>query len=196
MSGFWLVSYLLLWVALGVTIIGFVTLARQIGVIQRRIPPYGARETHVGPGIGEPAPLVRVTDLDGRELDIGGEKDKATLLVFISASCSACREVIPGLRSLARAERRTLETILVSLSNEQQTQEFLRANRVKDLPVVVSHGDVNEAYRVATAPYGVFVGSDGTVRSKGLVNSLEHLESLLNATPARVATTNGAGGEA
>jgi methylamine dehydrogenase accessory protein MauD len=196
MSGFWLVSYVLLWVALGVTVVGFVALARQVGVIQRRIPPYGARETHVGPDIGEPAPLVRVPDLEGRDVDIGGEKSKSTLIVFVSAACPACTDVLPGVKSLARAERRRLDTILVSLSGEKPTRELVEAHGLDGVPMVVARGDVDEAFRVATAPYGVFVARDGTVRSKGLVNSLEHLESLLNATAAPAAAANGVRGEA
>ncbi|MDQ3916155.1 MAG: redoxin domain-containing protein [Actinomycetota bacterium] len=198
MSGFWLVSYVLLWIALAVTVAGLVVLARQIGIIHRRIPAFGARETPAGPDIGEPAPLVRVSDLNGRAVELGGHKDKATLLVFVSSSCPACSEILPGVRSLARAERRRLETILISLSSVGATRDFVAANGLEGLPVVVARGDVDEAYRVATSPYGIFVARDGTVRSKGLVNSLEHLESLLNASEHEVATggRDGNGGEA
>jgi methylamine dehydrogenase accessory protein MauD len=188
MSGFWLVSYVLLWVTLALTVGGLVVLARQIGIIHRRIPAFGARETPAGPDIGEPAPLVRVSDLDGRDVELGGHKDKATLLVFVSSSCPACSEILPGVKSLARVERRRLDTVLVSLSSERATRDFVAANGLQGLPVVVARGDVDEAYRVATSPYGIFVAADGTVRSKGLVNSLEHLESLLNAFEHQVST--------
>ena len=36
-------------------------------------------------------------------------------------------------------------------------------------------------YRVSRLPYGILVDAQGIVRAKGLVNSREHLDSLLNA---------------
>jgi methylamine dehydrogenase accessory protein MauD len=36
-------------------------------------------------------------------------------------------------------------------------------------------------FRVSRLPFGVLIGADGIVKSKGLVNNREQLESLLNA---------------
>jgi hypothetical protein len=37
-------------------------------------------------------------------------------------------------------------------------------------------------------PFAVLIGGDGTLQSKGLVNSREHLESLIEAMDTGVAT--------
>jgi methylamine dehydrogenase accessory protein MauD len=47
---------------------------------------------------------------------------------------------------------------------------------------------VGMGYGVGKLPYAVLVDGEGTVRAKGLVNSREHLESLLAAQEAGVAS--------
>jgi len=41
---------------------------------------------------------------------------------------------------------------------------------------------------VSKLPFAVLIGGDGTLQSKGLVNSREHLESLIEAMDTGVAT--------
>ena len=55
------------------------------------------------------------------------------------------------------------------------------------LPYVVST-ELGLAYGVSKLPYAVAIDRDGIVRAKGLVNSREHLESLLHALEAGVAS--------
>jgi methylamine dehydrogenase accessory protein MauD len=44
------------------------------------------------------------------------------------------------------------------------------------------------AYAVSKLPFAVLIGSDGTLKSKGLVNTREHLESLVESMDSGVAS--------
>jgi methylamine dehydrogenase accessory protein MauD len=43
-------------------------------------------------------------------------------------------------------------------------------------------------YQVSKLPFAVLIGRDGILKSKGLVNSREHLESLVEAMESGIAT--------
>ena len=43
-------------------------------------------------------------------------------------------------------------------------------------------------YHVSKLPFAVLIGADGSLKSKGLVNTREHLESLIEAMDSGYAT--------
>jgi methylamine dehydrogenase accessory protein MauD len=58
---------------------------------------------------------------------------------------------------------------------------------IADYPYVVSQ-TLGLAYAVSKLPFAVLIGDDGTLQSKGLVNSREHLESLVESMDSGVAS--------
>ncbi|MEL0251595.1 MAG: methylamine utilization protein MauD, partial [Novosphingobium sp.] len=52
----------------------------------------------------------------------------------------------------------------------------------------VNGPQVGQAFEVAKLPYAVLLDADGAILSKGLVNSREHLESLIVAHELGIAT--------
>jgi len=86
-----------------------------------------------------------------------------------------------ALHSIQRSERRYLDIVLVALrGSEQENREFATRHAIQKEKYVLSN-ELGDLYNVASSPYGVLIGADGTVRSKGIVNHLEHFASLLNA---------------
>jgi methylamine dehydrogenase accessory protein MauD len=181
MEGIWLASYVGLWLLVMVMLLGFLALARQVGLLNRRVPPYGARAANPGPDIGDRAPLVETQDLDGRPVVVGDGGGKRMLVVFLSGGCETCADLVPAIRSLARSERNSTATVVVSFDTEGATREFVARHKLDGIPVVVSGGKVGDAYEISGTPYAVLVDEQGVVRSKGMVNHLEHLESLVVA---------------
>ena len=51
---------------------------------------------------------------------------------------------------------------------------------LEDFPYVLS-ADVGMTYRIGKLPYGVMIDDSGVIRAKGLLNTREHLESLIEA---------------
>jgi methylamine dehydrogenase accessory protein MauD len=110
----------------------------------------------------------------------------STLLVFVSPSCTVCRSLLPALRSLAKRER-SLRMVLASDGPRAEHEAFVMEHALGDLAYVISQ-PLGLAYRVARLPWAVLVDAQGVLRSQGLVNSREQLESLLEAEALGVAT--------
>lgn len=182
-----LASNVLLWGVCAVLAFAVLALARQIGVLHERIAPMGALVTDHGPAVGDVAPAMTVATLSGKPLSIGKNytDSRATLLMFVAPSCPICRKVIPIAKSVAAAEGHRLAFI----GDGEDGQ--LAAMRVKYGLETYPFGNapqVGLAFHVGKLPYGVLIGSDGTIRAKGLVNSREHIESLFNADRTGFAT--------
>lgn len=184
-----LVSNLVLW-ALVLVLAGIVVaLARQIGVLYERVAPAGALAIGQGPAVGEPAPVVAAPTLAGETLELGAASPdgRQTLLFFLSPTCPVCKTLLPALRSLARDERRRLRVVLASDGPGDEHRAFVRAQGIADFPYVVST-ELGVAWRVPRLPYAALLDAGGIIRSKGLVNTREHLESLLEAEERGVAS--------
>ena len=182
------ISNAVLWVVVVVLALVVLALARQVGVLHQRLGPVGALALAGGPKPGEPAPVLEVEDLAGRQLSIGGADagGRSTLLVFLSPSCTVCRSLLPALRSLARRER-SLRVVLASDGPRAEHEAFVSEHALGGMSYVLSQ-PLGLAYRVARLPWAALVDPQGSLRSQGLVNSREHLESLLEAERLGVAS--------
>jgi methylamine dehydrogenase accessory protein MauD len=180
-----LISSILLWViaiALGVTVLA---LARQIGLLHERSAPLGAMVTDTGPGVGDKAPTFQLDDFFSQRVEIGGVRQQDTLLVFLAPSCPMCNKLLPTMRALGREEH--LDVIVVSDGAREDHERFLRKHQIDNIPYVVS-AEIGIRYRIGRVPYAVLIDNQGVIRAKGLVNTREHLESLVEAKAMNVAS--------
>jgi methylamine dehydrogenase accessory protein MauD len=179
LSSGWLASYIALWALVMLLVLAVLGLTRQVGLLHLRMPPFGARDGPIGPPVGKPAPEFEVTGLDGKPVALR-RNGKATLLVFLATDCAACDNVVPSLRSIAHSDRRTLDTILISLDGEAATRDFVKQRGLASV-TAASAPLVAELYGATATPFAFAVDPQGIVRGKGVVNHIEHLESLVNA---------------
>lgn len=181
MSDLMLVSHLILWALVigeGVVILA---LARQIGLLHKRIAPFGARMTDAGPEVGKQAPTISAVDQHQRAVVLDGTQQRPTLITFISATCGTCANLLPALRSIAKSERKRMDVVLVSLTDDIGTNKaFLAQHQIDDLPLVTSP-IIAVTYEVMSPPYSVVLDAHNIVLAKGVANSFEQLESLVNA---------------
>jgi methylamine dehydrogenase accessory protein MauD len=171
------VIQLVVTVALAVLVFG---LARQIGVLHERVAPMGAMASDRGPEVGMPAPALSLTGLAGQPLELGGASasGRVKLLLFIASSCPVCKKLLPIARSFSDAER--IELILVGDGAADEQHSLVERFGLHALPYVNSPL-VGMTYQVGKLPYAVLSDAQGIIRAKGLVNSREHLESLIVA---------------
>lgn len=156
-------------------------LAREIGRIQVRLGPLGARVMDSGPEIGDKAPAFDgLVDQHDREVSVAGIRPRPQLLMFTGPKCSTCKALLPGVKALAKAEK-NLDVVLVSDGTPEEHAEFLASAGVGTEISYLDAREVGIAYQVGTTPYGVLVDDDGTLVAKGLCNNMSHVESLLNA---------------
>jgi methylamine dehydrogenase accessory protein MauD len=176
------VSNLVLW-ALVLALAGVVlALTRQLGVLHQRIAPAGALMLNRGLTVGEPAPVLELAALDGRELRVGAARDdgRSTLLLFVSPTCPVCKTLLPAVKSSRKDERSWMDVVLASDGDATVQREFVRSQGLEEIPYVVSAA-LGLAYQVSRLPFAALLDERGVLRARGLVNSREHLESLFEA---------------
>lgn len=176
------VSQVLLWllvVALALVVLG---LARQIGVLHERIAPLGALTTRTAVGVGDQAPVFDLADLAGRKVHVGGRRAERRnqLLLFVSPTCPMCKKLLPVARSFAQSERGGLDVVLIGDGDRPSHEAMVAEHRLQDLPLILSP-IVGITLGIGKLPHAVLIDAEGVIRSSGIVNSREHLESLLVA---------------
>jgi len=182
MSGWWVVSYVVLWVVVVALAVLALALARQIGTLHLRLGPRGALELDdEGPPLGEAPEAADLPSIDGRTVTVGGPGE-AQLLLFVSPGCPICREVVPSLPVAARAGG--MSPRLISDAADAHPYASVPA------PVVASPS-LTRDYGVPGTPYAVILDTVGVVRAKGTVNNLEQMEGLIETARRRLETALG-----
>lgn len=184
-----IVSQIVLWlVAIGLGVV-VLALTRQIGVLHERIAPAGALMVAGGPKVGEAAPQLDLSDMGGGDVTIGGAATdgRSRLVFFLSPTCPMCKTLLPVLKSARRSERGWLEIYLASDGDLAEQRRFVDDAELGAFSYLLS-SELGRAYQVGKLPYAVLIDQDGIIRSKGLVNTREHLESLFEAKERGVAS--------
>lgn len=150
----WVASYVALWIAVVVMALAIVALLRQIGVLHARLQPMGVHFAGEGPDRLKPAPLPDVFRYG---------TSRFTLVAFTNPGCEICASLLPGIRALEREYR---ELTVHVVDHDPAT------------------APVFQAFRVASTPYVVAVDGAGVVRARGVANSLEQVEMMLNEAMA------------
>ena len=182
-----LVLDIVLWTLVGLLSIAVLALARQVGVLNQRVSPAGALTPTAGPKIGELTEVLETEDLDGTRQRIGGPtSERTTLVLFISPTCPVCKALLPAARSLASSER--LRLVFASDGfDAARHRAFSEDVGIRRYPYVISQ-ELGLRYGVSRLPFAVLIGADGVLLGRGLVNTREHLESLMESWRSGVAT--------
>ncbi len=175
-----IVSQILSWIVILGLGLALLALARQVGVLHVRLAPAGALLNSKGPTVSEPAPVLDTVTLDGAPLAIGKpmSNGRTQLLLFVSPHCPLCKDLVPIAKNFARTER--LDIVFVGDDEASEQRAMIARLEMGGLPFVNS-SIVGRTFHVDRLPHAVLIGKDGTLLSKGLVNSREHLESLVTA---------------
>jgi methylamine dehydrogenase accessory protein MauD len=174
------ISQLLLWACVIVLAIAVLALARQVGVLHERIAPVGALAISRGPQPGEAAPRIPAETLAGGSLTIGGQQPpgRMQLLFFVAPTCPVCKNLLPTAKRFAETE--SLDLILIGDGDAEEHRQMARRYEV-DQTKFVNSPEIGRAFQVGKLPHAVLVSELGIIVAQGLVNTREHLESLMVA---------------
>lgn len=174
-----LASQSLLWIVVGVLVCVVLALARQIGLLHERIAPVGALITDAGPAVGQTVPRFDMRTLGGVPAAVGGPVEGGLrLLLFVAADCPVCKRIVPLAQRVAQAE-----AVGLTLIGDGLPKALLdMRQRLGIADVAFVHGaEIGLALQIGKLPYAVLLDERSVIRAKGLVNTREHLESLLAA---------------
>lgn len=175
-----LISQILIWVSILVLAGAVLALARQVGVLHERIAPVGALAIAKGPQPGEAAPKVAGRTLAGTNIEVAGPMPpgQLRLLFFVSPTCPVCKTLLPTAVKFAATE--ALDLILVG-DGEDADYRSMAARVGIAADRFINSALVGRAFQVGKLPYAVLISELGIIVAQGLVNTREHLESLIVA---------------
>lgn len=174
MSGWWLASYVVLWILTVAMFVVLLVVLRQLGLMYVR--GGGAPRVEEGPPVGATIPFFEgVADEMAVPFRFPDPIAQANLLLFTSPSCRICEEVVRGVPGVARDDR---IRVLVVSEGDVTANARLRAS-VGDRAVFTTDATRQKTLAVDSHPLAVVTDRDGTVIDKGMVNGPGDLQTLL-----------------
>ncbi len=195
LSGWLLASHVVLWILFLINVTVTVGLLRQVGILSIRIHPFGARMTDDGLNIGEMFPDIELFE-DGKEsikvVHAGAEGAKPQMLVFLTPGCPTCHRLISGVRGLLPETSEKLDWFVISLGERQETESFRAAHKLNgEVPFFRAGRKTGDDLRIRMVPFAFLLDRDGSVKTKGVVNHIEHLESIVSQIDHSTSPTPG-----
>lgn len=195
MSGFWLASYLVLWIVVAGMALLLVGALRQIGMLHvllqtnlaPRPSPNAEGEESIppleedGPPIGSRLPEWVDAPAQGEEPagSASPVRSAKTLLMFLSPLCDTCQNVIEPLNALAADEGRAVRAIAIFRADRPAYEAFLKLFPLYTPSLRDSDRTLTMELGVHRAPFGLLYDEQGLLMRKGLVESEEDLAALL-----------------
>jgi methylamine dehydrogenase accessory protein MauD len=123
---------------------------------------------------------MHTTSLNGTAVELGGPREHRVgqLLLFVAPECPICKKLLPIVKSFVETER--LAVVLVGDGDAAEQREMIAQYSLSALDFV-NDAQVGIRYGVGKVPYAVLIDRVGKLTGAGLVNSREHLESLVVA---------------
>lgn len=177
-TGLWLlvVFSICLNVVEGVAILA---LAREIGLLTRRLPPAPALKSDEGPGVGNPLPpfdMIEVATGAARPIESGF--GRSAVLLFLSSRCKPCIALLNDLEAVA-GDWPEIELVPIMSSPSRGEAKAAYEQSTYRGPLFVDRGAAMGAVGVTRTPHALLVSADGVVEAQGVVNNREMVGSLI-----------------
>ena len=117
--------------------------------------------------VGQPAPAVAGTTLDGAAFDLASLRGKPVVVNFWGPSCVPCRDEFPLLEAKQAAHAADGFTVVGVLTDDpvEPARDFVTRYGGDWATVVDPDKAIKTAYRVAARPQTYFVDRSGVIRS-------------------------------
>ncbi len=174
---FW-ITYGLQWLVLAVVVMLLVLLYRQFGLM---LMPGSQRINYGGLDIGSSAPAVLVRADNQAEVvydwrNAGGDgKFSATFALLALPTCPLCKTLASDNATAFVAERYPTVRFIWIDGGHAEPNPALSGWTI----LSSRHGNAHEALDIPGTPFAYLVSTESRIMSKGLINSVTDIESIL-----------------
>jgi cytochrome c biogenesis protein CcmG/thiol:disulfide interchange protein DsbE len=125
----------------------------------------GGDDDHVA--VGQPAPAIIGTTLDGAAFDLASLRGKPVVVNFWGPSCVPCRDEFPLFEAKQAEHAADGLTVVGVLTDDpvEPARDFVAKYSADWATVIDPDKAIKTAYRVAARPQSYFVDRSGVVRS-------------------------------
>lgn len=120
--------------------------------------------------IGQPAPAVKLTTLDGKQLDLAELYGKKPVyLKFWATWCVPCRQQMPGFEAIEQKFGDQIQVIAVNtgFSDDADAIRAYRKELGLTMPIAIDDGTLATALNLRVTPQHVVIGRDGKIMHVG-----------------------------
>lgn len=185
MNETFLIVFLAVHTVLIVMLAGLLLLTvRQVGILSLRLGPVGSRMTAAGPEIESDQSSNDVI----REIASKSANGRKILVALVSPECTGCRILYPALKTIGNEE---IDTFIVVAAVARSLTDDERRKLQKEVGsnvFIVASEKLFQEWAVTGTPYCVVLDEKLKVKGKGVTNTIEHLDSLINTTSMQVAS--------
>jgi cytochrome c biogenesis protein CcmG/thiol:disulfide interchange protein DsbE len=116
--------------------------------------------------IGNPAPAIASTTLDGAPFDLGSLRGRPVIVNFWGPSCIPCRDEFPLFKAMLGAHASDGLAIVGVLTYDgpDDAKAFIAQYGATWPTVLDADGAIRAAYRVAARPQSYFIDRSGVIR--------------------------------
>lgn len=117
---------------------------------------------------GDPAPEVKLPDLDGNTFDLAQQKGSATMLLFWNPGCGFCRRMVDDVKAFeANPPKNAPKLVFVSTGSAESNREFGFTS-----PILLDQGfNTGRAFGATGTPSAVLIDARGNVASEVAVGA-------------------------
>lgn len=116
--------------------------------------------------IGELAPSFHIKNYDGKEIKVGINNDFDSILIFISSTCSTCKNLINSLDFQMVNKDRNL---IIIGNNKDFDEKVIKTLKSQNIPFTVS-SKLFEEYIVTQTPTMFYINKSGIVKSSTVLH--------------------------
>jgi methylamine dehydrogenase accessory protein MauD len=191
MSLWWLISDIVLWLA--VLALGFLLLGalRALGLLRWRLDQLQATTpSRMGRGglkVGKKAPDFTLPSVAGGEVSLHDFVGRRVLLVLTQSGCKPCHRIMPELNKLERAGK--VRVLVVNNGELETTRQWAQEAQVCAPVLMQQHFSISKRYEMYATPFAFLIDERGLIASKGIINNGQHIAFVLSG--AGNATKNG-----
>ncbi len=181
-------SIIALWILVLFETTLLMLLLRSLGQLRQRggfSTPVSQSFAAQGLSLGTQAPDFLATDYEGKAINLAETDGKWRVLAFISPGCPACEITLNALRNLWE-EQRNVGVLVVGGADRKANQEYAAEHEAR-IPIwTASTKVVKELYLVQGVPFAYILDRNGIILAKGILNTQDHLQQLLEEAHAPV----------
>lgn len=178
-SEIWMALLVVLWGV--VLVMGFLLAGalREVGLLHLRLgADPGPLITDAGLPRGTAAPNFLARFADSRDIFDSSKGGKTRLLMFLTSTCVACRQVIPHLNEFAITHPE-LEVLAICSGVEEACVKLARASHLRVPLLLDESSEISSLFQVMYTPFAYLLSPGGEVVLRGVANDWRQLEGLL-----------------
>ena len=159
--------------------VAILALAREVGLLARRLEPAPALDSLEGVAVGDPLDSFVAELLPGeRRRVLGGASTVSPqLMLFLSPTCTTCRTLLAEVDALARDLGDT-ELVPIISGRRETVLALLKTLNVHS-PIYRDNGEAMKLAGIVSTPQALLLGEASVVLARGIVNSRDMAISLL-----------------